>query len=414
MDSDTEMEGAVGGSRGPVTRSQSRRDAGDSIIAGKSLAGVGVRFSEFEDDHELGIDRVDHRRVAMHEPADHRSLGIQNGGGDIHDDSRMFARGEGRDFPAARGDNEWRVGAFDGKQDWRSYFAQFKLLASYNRWTTLEQALHLAKSLQGQARTILADMTPEQMAHLPTLVAAIERRYQPRERTLAHKALFNSRRQGAKEDVSTFGEALRLLALQAFPNLLPAGRECRMIDRFLEGLQDTELRKHLYLQHFETFDAVLSAAIEWEALDEAITLGGARKPRMYDRVAAVTEQSSGNKQAEEMLLTQMNLLAEKLAGLEASLKVQQSTGSYQNQNARSQSTRPKMCYYCSKEGHTKKSCPLFLSTIMCFKCKQHGHFASDCSNTAANHMTERQQVLNTVRLFHSAGGEQVAQQQGNY
>jgi hypothetical protein len=50
-----------------------------------------------------------------------------------------------------------------------------------------------------------------------------------------------------------------------------------MIDRFLEKLQDTELRKNLYLQHFETFDALLSAAIKWEALDEAITLGGARK-----------------------------------------------------------------------------------------------------------------------------------------
>ena len=148
----------------------------------------------------------------------------------------MYVRSDVHDFCMPRGDNEWRVGVFDGKQNFRSCFAHFKLLATYNMWTPLEEALHLAKALQGSARTILADMTPEQMSHLPTLVAALERRYQPRERYLTHKALFNSRQQGVKEDVSTFGEGLRLLALQAFPNLSPASRVCRMIDRFFGGV----------------------------------------------------------------------------------------------------------------------------------------------------------------------------------
>ena len=301
---------------------------------------------------------------------------------------------------------ECRASIFDGKQDWRSYYAQFQMVAEYNQWSAEEQVIQLVRSLSGPARTVLADMSQEQLWHLPTLVAALERRYQPREKTLAHKAIFNTRRQKPKEDISTFGESLRLLAVQAFPGSSASEREARIIDRFLEGLQDTALRKHLYLQHLDTFEMVLSAAIEWEALDEAIQLGGARKPTNVDRLVTVSDKSQG-KREEGDLSTILASLNDKIEMMELVLRQQLSQGRSPG-NRLSEGQKKANCRYCHQTGHQRHECHQFLQTVTCFKCQERGHFARECPRS---HTAEQQQAVGTVRDF--SRGSHVSQM-GNY
>jgi hypothetical protein len=229
------------------------------------------------------------------------------------DTRRDFSLSPVRCFPGRRHDADrprsenWKPNLFDGKQDWKRYLMQFELVAEVNQWNSVQKAVNLARSLIGSARTVLADLTLEQFKHFPTLVAAIERRYQPREKILANKALFNTRKQKSDEDAASYSEVLRLLARQAFPDASAEVREERICDRFVEGLADTELRRHIYLSHLTSLEAVVSVAIEWEAINETIHMGGFRKPKNSENVASVSwEEHDSVKQ----LCVQVRNLAE--------------------------------------------------------------------------------------------------------
>ena len=169
---------------------------------------------------------------------------------DVYHDQQMPTRFNDYRMGYEQGDNvnisrDLKVNLFDGKQDWSAYWAQFQMIARYAGWSQRLQAIHLVKSLVGGARTILADMTSSQMEDLPRLVAALERRYMPREKVPAYRALFNGRRQQLKESVQDYAEELRLLAMRAFPVESVESREMRLVDKFVEGLQDSDLKKHV-------------------------------------------------------------------------------------------------------------------------------------------------------------------------
>lgn len=191
---------------------------------------------------------------------------------------------------------EWSVNTFDGKQDWRAYWAQFQMVARFNNWSPRVQAMHLVKSLIGGARTIIADMTTDQMENLPRLVAAVEKRYCPREKIPAHRAIFNGRRQKVKESAQEFAEELRMLVLKAFPQDTVDSRESRLVDKFVDGLLDAELKKHVALLHPENLEIAASIAVEWEAFDEAQWVNGVRKPKDKERACVVaTSESDSDK-----------------------------------------------------------------------------------------------------------------------
>ena len=287
------------------------------------------------------------------------------------------------DRPSIKRIKEWTVNNFDGKPDWDAYWAQFQLVARFNGWSQSMQAMHLVKSLVGSARTILADMTPDQMENLPYLIAALERRYRPREKVPAYRALFNGRRQQAKEGAQEFAEELRLLALKAFPNESQNSKESRLVDKFLEGLQDSDMKKHVMFQHPDSIEAAVSIAVEWEAFEEVQQVNGVKKPKDRERAYALVNSDHNWAKA----------LERRIEALTLAVQTNKEKQEMKSETSGDRGQAPKTRYgkfNGKKIGQKAQN----LENIQCYFCHEFGHYCRDCPKRA--HTLHYGSVTNTT------------------
>lgn len=387
MEGDRELGALAGGEtlRGPINQTRANLQLGETeprLVNYRAEVDVSLPGADSEDvEPTVGGAELAYFREAGFNPRvpERRDAGGRAMGPTQESDDFLYA---GRNRPEGK---EWKMAMFDGEEDWGSYYIQFQMMALHNNWSEQEQAMQLVRSLSGGARTILTDMTFTQLRSLSALVAAIERRYQPKEKMLAHRALFNIRRQNVKEEAAAYAEALRLLAVQAFSAMTTDNREGRIRDRFIEGLNDVELRKAIYLGHHETLESVVSAAIEWEALDEAMLLSGARKPRNLEKINVVQENMLCND-----MVVSLQQLSNKVANLELKLKNPQGGAARNLQNS------TVICSCCGKMGHFMRDCPgRTSSNRSCYECGQLGHIQAKCPRKVSS--SPRPQVCSHCR-----------------
>lgn len=92
-----------------------------------------------------------------------------------------------------------------------------------------------------------------------------ENRFSPRERASSYKAEIKTKRRQTGESVADFGHSLRRLAIKAYPNCSFASVETHVIDQFIYGLGDIDLRKHVQFNHPSTIDKAIALAVEYES-----------------------------------------------------------------------------------------------------------------------------------------------------
>lgn len=92
-----------------------------------------------------------------------------------------------------------------------------------------------------------------------------ENRFSPRERASSYKAEIKTKRRQTGESVADFGHSLRRLAIKEYPNCSFASVETHVIDQFIYGLGDIDLRKHVQFNHPSTIDKAIALAVEYES-----------------------------------------------------------------------------------------------------------------------------------------------------
>jgi hypothetical protein len=151
-------------------------------------------------------------------------------------------------------------------------------------------------SLRGTAQRILSELSPDQLSNYSTLTFCLTQRFCPAEREAAHRCEFRARKRLQGESVSDYGYALNRLANRTFPNIPLSSRESLVIDQYISGLGDLELKKYVQFAHLSTLDKAISLAVEFEGTHSKTLV----KPRNHEQDMILNQSSVRAVQKDEI------------------------------------------------------------------------------------------------------------------
>ena len=103
------------------------------------------------------------------------------------------------------------------KRSWPAYLQLFNRHAESRGMDDRSKAKVLVRKLRDNAETDVEDLTSEQLLQFDTLVAALSAYFNPEQRRDVCLDALNERHQGAGESPADFAEAVRRLAMDAYP-----------------------------------------------------------------------------------------------------------------------------------------------------------------------------------------------------
>lgn len=174
-----------------------------------------------------------------------------------------------------------------------------------------------------------------------------------RERESAYRCEFRARKRLRGESVSEYGFALNRLANRAFPNIPLANLENLVVDQYISGFGNLELKKYVQFSHPSTLDKAISLAVEFEAFDSTHrSINKPHNPEFMRGPPVMALQNRENRADQkslsetEILLSDMNKAIKELQSAISEIK--------SNQVTNRQSTIK--CYTCGQPGHTSRQC----------------------------------------------------------
>lgn len=232
------------------------------------------------------------------------------------------------------------IGEFNvtGTETWGRYIDRLGQYFEANEITEDGRKRAILNSVVGPATyelfcKILAPNKPTESS-FEEITDAMEKHVIPTTSIIVERSKFNTRVQKPGESISTFAADLRGQAQKA---KLPATLDETLRDRFVVGLTDERINRHLLSQGDKlTFSRALELAHTMELATQH-----------------AKELSTANS---------------------ASIQRVEKTGKAQNTNKNSK--KGQKCYRCGKKNHKPNDC--YAKSLECFKCKTRGHMAKVC------------------------------------
>lgn len=259
----------------------------------------------------------------------------------------------------------------------KQFLVKFEMTAVYNRWPHSDWILHLPLCLEGDALEVAMEAMGgvEGNISYENLVEALRKRFDPAERMLQYRSELRHRNRRQNESPEEYGAAVRRVFGMAYPNIPRDASEELLIDKYLEGLGDQELRKHTSLQEPKTLDEAITKVAQYEAVTKEVQDVRPKKPlpmpRQVNQISHQNKEINNNTEMSE-LMSMMSSLKNEVMEMKTKLTKLENT-SVSNQKPRAvirpwQPTSPRRnnefsqvpqdveCYRCHKKGHMARYC----------------------------------------------------------
>lgn len=218
-------------------------------------------------------------------------------------------------------------------------------------------------------------MTLSQLSNYQLMKQIIADRYEPKEKDVAYRCQLRYRKREKGESVSDYGYHLTRLARKAYPTLTLSQLDTQVIDQFINGIGNHDLRKHVQFGHPKTMHEAIGLATEYEALKGSADR--VRKPvNDTEQISPIRPLDSNIHQS--VTLDQIDrLLDKKLNSLTSHVGTrnrsptptrspaisklptehkENSSDNHINQPKSDTSKPAKFCHYCKRENHTMDEC----------------------------------------------------------
>ena len=159
----------------------------------------------------------------------------------------------------------------------------FESVAAVNKWVSGEDRLKwLRVRLTGKPQTAFRRLPDDVKVDYGTCVEALQRRFNPDSKRQLYMVELNARTKRRDEDWAAFGDAVRVLADKAYPELAENARERLALNQFLEQIKNSQVAFSAKQKRPRNVEEAAAAVIELESY-----LRSTGKP---SRVNAVSSQ----------------------------------------------------------------------------------------------------------------------------
>ena len=118
-------------------------------------------------------------------------------------------------------------------------------------------------NLRGAAQQVLGCLTDFEVDDYDVLCSGLKKRFSPKERVPMYRSEFRNRKKFKGESVSDFGFSLSRLVNRAYGDLPRDKRETTVVEQFIHGLDDTNLKRHVFFRHPSTPNQAISSVEEF-------------------------------------------------------------------------------------------------------------------------------------------------------
>eukprot|EP00731_Ephydatia_muelleri_P025168 Em0017g251a len=177
---------------------------------------------------------------------------------------------------------------FDGETTgWLEWMDHFESVAAVNKWVSGEDRLKwLRVRLTGKAQTAFRRLPDDVKADYGTCVEALQRRFNPDSKRQLYMVELNARTKRRDEDWAAFGDAVRVLADKAYPELAENARERLALNQFLEQIENSQVAFSVKQKRPRNVEEAAAAVIELESY-----LRSTGKPSRVNAVSSQEQES---------------------------------------------------------------------------------------------------------------------------